>query len=259
LQIIITEQLDRGLAYAESCFETFRVIDGAIFDWPGHWSRLGLGLSEFGILLPQGCDEEVLFACLREAGQSSPDALVRLSVGGGVAGWGLLAQAVEPIIYIQTMPYVWHSNAMRLRLQTWPFPVKKKIAKFTADYADTLRALHGQKQLQILFERDQLVLATATANVAFFRDGCWFTPPSEVGVLPGRVRHFFLQEHLMREQDCPVSYLDDCEAMVVCNSGVFVQPVICVQGVKRTDPMDVKHVAIGVLQQALGEQKGVRI
>jgi len=251
--------MDRGLAYAEACFETFRVIDGHIFDWPGHWQRLALGLSEFGILLSPGQDEEVLFACLREAAKIGDDALVRLTVSSGESSWGLTCRAVEPMVYIQAMAFAASSTPQFLRLDVWPFALQRKTAKFVADYAHTLRAIHGATDAHVLFEQDGLLLATATANILLYRDGNWYTPPDTAGVLPGRVRAFLIRHQLVHEKACPVEWLQDCEAMAVCNSGLFIQPVAWIEGVERTEPMMVQHQALQTLTDILGKEEGVRL
>ncbi len=251
--------MDRGLAYAESCFETFRVIDGAIFDWAGHWRRLQGGLAEFGLHLPLGQDEEILFACLREAAKRGSDVLVRLTVSGGQANWGLTARAEEPAVYIQCMLYSANSSPGFLRLRAGPFPLKQKSAKFTSDYAETLRALKGAADTNVLFEKDGLLLATATANILLYRNGHWYTPSAEAGVLPGRVRELLIKNTLVIEQSCPVSWLTDCEAAAVCNSGLFIRPIAYIADVERLEAMDTDHKSFQPIMDILRQQEGVKI
>jgi len=257
LKIITVEQMDRGLAYAEACFETFRVIDGQIFDWPGHWRRLSLGLAEFGILLSPGQDEEILFACLREAAKLGDDTLVRLTISGGESVWGLTRRADAPLVHIQAVAYKISTLPQFLRLGTWPFALQKKTAKFVADYADTLRALHGAADASVLFEQNGLLLATATANILIYRDGAWHTPPDDAGVLPGRVRDFLIRCELVHAVACPSAWLQDCEAFAVCNSGLFIRSVAWIDGVERTSAMDRHHVALEPLFNALRMEEGV--
>jgi len=256
LKIHTVESMDRGLAYGEACFETFRVINGHIFDWPGHWRRLTLGLSEFGILLTPGLDEEVLFASLRQAAGIGEDALVRLTISGGQAAWGLIRRA-EPVAYIQAMAYQHTSSPMFLRLATWPFALQRKSAKFVSDYADTLRALSGAADTQVLFQQNGFLLATATANILLYRNGAWHTPPDIAGVLPGRVRACLIRHELVRESACPVGWLEDCEAVAVCNSGLFLRAVAWIDGVERNAAMDAKPASLLVLLAALKKEEGV--
>ena len=259
MQIILVEKMDRGLAYGESCFETFRVIDGQVFDWAGHWQRLECGLAEYGVRLPQGYGEEVLRASLREAAGLGSDVLVRLTISGGEANWGLATKASEPVLYLQCMPYKRSSTAASLRLEFWPFPLKQKCAKFSSDYAETLRVLRGVADINVLFEQGGLLLAAATANILLYRDGRWSTPSAEVGVMPGRVRDFLIRSALLREEPCPVVWLEDCEAAAVCNSGLFIQPLAYVVNIERVEPMDILHHAFEPLVDALQQQGGVEL
>jgi len=259
VQIRVVKTMDRGLAYGESCFETFRVIDGAIFDWAGHWQRLLAGLAEFAVLLPEHSEAEMRSACLAEAAKLATDCLVRLTLSGGLAEWGLLNRSDSPRIQIQCKPYQTNLSPVSLRLQDWPFPIKKKTAKFSADYAETLRVLHGADDAHVLFEQGGNLLATATANVLIYRHGDWFTPPADAGVLPGRVRACLVRKDLLIETACPLHWLDDCEAMLVSNSAVFLQPVVDIDRVQRSVPMAVQHAAIELLLDALRGEEGVRL
>jgi len=249
--------MDRGAAYAEACFETFRVINGRVFDWPGHWHRLTAGMAEFGLLFSPGQDEEVLFACLRQAASIGDDALVRFTVSGGESRWGLTQRADEPIVFIQALAYIPHASPQFLRLATWPFALQKKSAKFVADYAYTLRALHGAADAHVLFEQGERLLATATANILLYRDGAWWTPLDKVGILPGRVRDFLIRRDLIKAVPCPSGWLQDCEAFAVCNSGLFIQPVAWIEGVERHSAMQTQHAALQILRDALRMEDGV--
>ena len=259
MKILVVDRLERGIAYGEACFETFRVIDGDVFDWSGHWLRLQRGLAEFGLRLPEGQGEELLFVSLREAAKAGADVLVRLTISGGEANWGLAAKSVEPNVYIQCVPYTRGRSPGFLRLERWPFPLKKKQAKFSSDYAETVRALHGAADINVLFEQGGQLIATATANIFLYRDGSWRTPVADTGVLPGRVRDFLIRKAQVIEEPCPVAWLDDCEAAAICNSGLFIQPVAYVANVERTDAMEMHHGGFQPLFDALQEQKGVRL
>jgi len=251
--------MDRGLAYAETCFETFRVIDGVVFDWTGHWQRLMAGVCEFGVSFSEEEGEQIRLACLEEGLKAGADSMVRLTITAGEAGWGLLNKAEEPLVHIQSMPYHSDHSPVALKLKSWPFPLKEKRAKFSADYAETARLLRGEKDVHLLFEQDGVVLAAATANILLFRDGAWHTPVAEVGVLAGRVRNFFIHKGLVRESPCPLSWLHDCEAAVLCNSGMFIRPVSKISNVQRVEAMRTEHAAMTLLIETLSQEEGVQI
>lgn len=254
MKIVSVDKLERGIAYAEACFETFRVIDGCCFAWPEHQQRLAIGLAEFGIALADDDFRSLYEAAVAAAAAIGPDALVRVTVTGGEAGWGLIKTTAAPSAYIQAMAFAGDRGAVTLQLRRWPFPLKPKRAKFCCDYAETLRALRGAKDIDLLFERDGLLIAAATANLLLYRRGVWWTPVAGDGVLPGVVRGALIDAGVVVEAECPVAWLDDCEAVALSNSGQFVRRVAEITDIKR---YDIEHHAFDKLSQALIGEAGL--
>ena len=252
--IQIVDTLDRGLSYAESCFETFRVVDGTIFLWDKHWQRLNQGLRAFGFDIASWHDE-VLASCLRAAQQQGSDTLARLTVSGGNAPWGL-QQSATPNIYIQATAYRPPAQHLRLQSVEYPFPLQAKPAKFSADYAQTLKALrHWQLEAQDpLLCKDGLILGGITANIALWVDGMWLTPEGE-GILSGCVRQYLIEQGILLATPCPTSMLEKAQAAVFLNSGFFVRVVEGMDG----RLLDSAHPAIRDIRQMLAKQEGVRL
>jgi len=226
---------DRGLLYAEACFETFRVIDGSIFDWLQHAVRLRAGLSLFGLDLPDKLEQR----CLAEAAKTGDDVLLRVTVTGGKAMRGLMPEGErETDVYIQACSYVQGTAAIHLRTVTWPQPFVPRPAKFTADYAQTIRGLLdlrsngllGQDEEALICDADTLYSA-ATSNVLLFVDGAWATPDADAA-MPGVVRSALIKGGAVRPLQCPRAVADVCEAIALTNSGWFVRPVASINGRK---------------------------
>jgi branched-subunit amino acid aminotransferase/4-amino-4-deoxychorismate lyase len=259
LEIILSSGMDRGLAYAEACFETFRVINGEIFSWPDHVARLQRGLAEFGIFLTVSELELLHATCLDAAAKYGSDAMIRLTVTGGGGSWGLIAGKRVPRAYVQAMAYHRSTDPVCLVLRNWPFPPKMRMAKFTADYSDTLRAMKGCADLDVLFGCEGRLLGAATANVLIYRRNHWHTPAIGTGVLPGIVRGYLLDVGLLKEVDCPTSWLGDCEAVALTNSGFFLRPVAAVLGDEADDwNYNAAHPAFQHLAEALANEAGVQ-
>ena len=256
--VIIAGDLDRGLAYAECCFETFRAVDGAIFAWPAHVARLQRGLAEFGLSLTERQFAGIKSAALREAAAQGGDALFRVTVTGGDSGWGLMTKGENPAIYLQAMPGNRSVNPLMLRLKEWPFPPKPRPAKFSADYADTLRALQGEADSDVLFFHEGRLLGAATANLLLYRDGAWWTPRLDAGVLPGIVRAHLLEKGSIREAECPIGWLAESQAAALCNSGLFIRPVAGICGVDESElPFNPGHAALHTLADTLIGMAGI--
>jgi len=221
---MLMDKMERGLAYGEACFETFRVIHAQIFHWHEHAARLQSGLAAFAITVSERQLEEIHAASLQAAAAHGDDALVRLTVSGGEAAWGLFSQASALSVSIQAMPYQADHRSISLRCLDWPSPPVQRVAKFTADYAATLRVLRGERQA--LFVHRQQLVSAATANVMILRQGRWWTPSLAAGVLPGVVRQYLLATGVVQSATCPESWLAECDAMVLTASSFFVRPVL---------------------------------
>jgi len=259
INILCVDEMDRGLAYAESCFETFRIIDGHIFLWQKHWQRLSIGMQSFGIKLSKGYAERVLGACLKQSKKIADDCLVRITISGGHAPWGLI-QVTNPTCYIQASPFIVNDETLVMTSVEQQSPLNIKTAKFTADYANTLQNIQHWQQsipnlnpLTCLVTKDGAVLSGLTSNVLLFQHGQWRTPQN-TGVLAGVIRHFLLDQSLLVEQVCPVSMLKTCEALLLTNSGQFIKVVSSIDG----RFLDTNHPAIEKLQTALAKHQGVR-
>ncbi|MDQ6986186.1 MAG: aminotransferase class IV [Mariprofundaceae bacterium] len=227
------DSLDRGLLYAEACFETLRVVHGTVFRWSEHEARLARGLAQFGL----SCPADLLSRCLQAAGKTGDDALVRLTVSGGNSQRGLLPENTrQPQVHVQAWPYRQPIQAMHLRTLPWPLGGMARNAKFTADYAATIRLLHqarhngllGEDE-QALFTRDGEVLAMETANILLHVDGRWLSPTSDA-VLPGVIRAALRDAGCIELAFCPLDWLAICDALAICNSGCFVRAVASVNG-----------------------------
>jgi len=252
------EQMDRGLAYAESCFETFRVVQGEVFQWTAHWQRLCRGLASFGIEMGSHQATQVLEQCCVAAKGVADDALVRLTVSGGEADWGLCQQAT-PRLLMQIMPVQRQTMPLHLMCVDYPYPLQDKIAKFSADYAEKLQFIHILKQkhphllpIQYIFRKNDELLGGLTSNMMIFHQNKWKTPQNR-GILPGIMRQFLMDKGLVQLQTCPRAWLADCEAIVLLNCGQFMMPVTSIQG----RILDTQHPEIQTIQHILSQEKGV--
>ncbi len=259
LQINYLSEMDRGLAYAEACFETFRVIHGEVFLWPEHWSRLTAGLASFGIALSPADEQQVLQACLTHARQVASDCLLRLTISGGAAGWGLLNSGATTC-HIQALAFKAQPAPLDVFSVEYPFNLNTKLAKYCADYSQTLRAVRLWQQhepqlnpLHSLIEKDGLIISGLTSNILLYVDGRWLTPQGD-GILPGVIRQFLIQQGMVTARPCPVALLESCEAMLMINSGQFLRGIHSING----RGLNAQHPQIDALKEALRVHKGVK-
>jgi len=256
LNIQYVDSLDRGLSYAESCFETFRIVDNNIFDWHYHWQRLQHGLHSFGIVLHHKQQQHIQQQCLDTAKHISVDCLLRLTISGGDAGWGL-QQTATPNVFIQAQTFQTQTTAIHLQCVEFPFPLMPKIAKFSSDYALALRAAQSWNLDSFntaLVCKNGLILAGFTANIALYVDEQWLTPQGD-GVIKGTIRQFLMNKQHIQPASCPTTMLQHIQAAVLLNSGSFLQEVHSIDG----KPLDTLHPAITGLKQSLQNQQGIQL
>ncbi|HKI62770.1 MAG TPA: aminotransferase class IV [Mariprofundaceae bacterium] len=252
MKFIDAPSMDRGLGYAEACFETFRVINGQIFAWAAHMHRLATGLAEFDIAMSAGQMHEIREQCLSRAAAAGSDVLMRITVSGGSAEWGLMRRSGQMNLYMQAVPFISTGHRPKsLSLRAWPFPVRSRPAKFVGDYGDTLRALRDMPDADVLFVSKGMLLGAATANVLLYYQGTWWTPEGP-GVLPGVLRGHLLDSGLVQSAPCPLAWLNDAESVMLSNCGSFLQPVCDVVSDGQSIGMyDVRHAAISDLMGSL--------
>ena len=253
-------RLDRGLGYAEACFETFCVYKGNVFQAHAHQLRLQEAMAAYGWDIALNMLSDWFEESIEYAGKLGENVLVRLTVSGGDAAWGMLPSKPQPpSFYVQAMVVQSRAPAV-LKSVLWPFALREKTAKFTSDYAEGLRAMQlwkaslKAKEQALVCSEAGMLLSTLTSNIALYREGQWYTP-SGLGVLQGIVRQYLLDKDILIEASCPIAWLDDCEAMVCLNSGVFVQPVSHING----RALVLEHAAQRVLMDAFAGEAGVYI
>jgi len=230
VRIVVGEAIERGVAYGEGCFETFRVVHGEVFDWPAHAARLCTGLAGWGYALAPDILRQMHRACLRAAATVADDALVRLTVAPGTSAWGMLQRAETLVAHVLAMPAPARGSELWLVSHEWPWAPLPKPAKYTADYGRLGLVLRRLGTQDVVFTHQGQILSAAVANVLIYRQGKWWTPRSGDGVLPGIVRGHLLASGIVREAECPAAWLHDCEAMALTSSGVFVRPVTAIDG-----------------------------
>ncbi|MDQ6975024.1 MAG: aminotransferase class IV [Mariprofundaceae bacterium] len=221
--------LDRGLAYGEACFETFRVVDGNVFALPEHEQRLTRAAAQFAWKI----DASALFKkAIKSAKTEGRDVLLRLTLTGGKAPWGVLPTGTIPAVYLQVMPASTRSPLHLRMVDCGSISLRNRDVKHNSDYADMLRIYQQSRhQLgsneQMLFCAQAKIISTMTANILCYHDGQWITPEDD-HLLTGIVRHLLLQKGVISVGACWQKIAKECEAMACINSGLFIQAVVAI-------------------------------
>ena len=217
---------DPGLLYGAMVFTTLRVyhqsLTHPLTSWDAHCRRLRLSLQAFGWSLPdwqrlQAGAEKLIsrFPVLRIV--VFPDG--REWISGRFVPADLIARQQQGVI-------AWLADAPECRRS---LPNHK-----TGNYLGGWLALEKARQLgakeAILIDDRGSWLETSTGNLWGWKDGCWWTPPIAVGILPGVVRSQLInwlhqQGSVVQELPWDRDLVQDFQAIAYTNSVMEVIPI----------------------------------
>ncbi|WP_086687917.1 aminotransferase class IV [Nostoc sp. T09] len=216
---------DPGLLYGATIFTTMRVyensLDSRLTNWLLHCDRLLLSLKTFAWQQPdwnrlrQGAEiilthfpvlRITLFCDGREwiTGRLLPEDLTEKQANGVVC-------AVTSAEYNRSLP----SHKTGNYLSAW-------LAKTTS------QKLNAQEA--ILVDSAGNWLETSTGNLWGWCDGCWWTPPLAVGILPGIMRSQLVkwlqyQQQQVKQEPWTMNLVKRFEAIAYSNSVVEIVPI----------------------------------
>ncbi|MBE9128965.1 MULTISPECIES: aminotransferase class IV [unclassified Coleofasciculus] len=217
---------DPGLIYGATVFTTLRVYQQSLAhpltNWDAHYSRLHHSLQAFGWQFPdwervrQGAEQLLsLFPVLRIVifpdgrewitGRNLPADLIERQQEG-VTAW--LADTPE----------------CRRSLPTY------KTGNYLGGWLALQKALQMGAKEAILVNDAGHWLETSTGNLWGWKDDCWWTPPVEVGILPGVARSqliYWLQQQgvVVGEVPWDRELVKGFEAIAYTNSVMEVIPI----------------------------------
>ncbi|MBT1176289.1 aminotransferase class IV [Bifidobacterium callimiconis] len=218
-----TIALDEGYQFGLGVFETMALRAGRIMMLDRHLARLRKGAEALGITAPSDDDLRWLIGeHLHEAGlEGSPSAVVKVIVSES-----------NTVITDRDNPYDDWKPGRALRLG-WCESRRNERSVLT--YHKTLNQgdnmLEFRKAHELGFDgavflnsRGEVCEAT-NANLFFVRDGRWYTPAVECGLLPGTVRQRVCEMHRAVETHIRPDDLAGFDACYATNSLMGVRPV----------------------------------
>jgi 4-amino-4-deoxychorismate lyase len=194
---------DRGFAYGDGVFETFRCHAGRIHLWDYHYRRLRRGLAVLGINLEDAQVEEQLAIATGYLEQENVEhAAGRLAVSRGISGRGYAATSDHPTLVLQlseTTP--WGEAGNPLELITCETTLADQPLLAGIKHSNRLEQVLAAQELHQrgadeglqMNARDEFVCAVSS-NV-FIRVGeDLITPPVDRCGVAGTVRELVIQE-----------------------------------------------------------------
>ncbi len=186
--------------------ESLRLEQGQVLRWARHLQRLQASAQHFG----RPCPLDALERALTEIGQAHPEGVHKVRLLLSASG-AVRAEASELHPPTGPLTVVLAASAMP--------PADDFIRHKTTLRAayDAHRPPAGRFDTLLFNHADQLTEFTI-GNLALQLDGQWFTPPLDVGLLPGVMRATLLAEGVLQEKVLHRSDLPQATGMALINS-----------------------------------------
>lgn len=209
---------DRSFLLGEGLFETILTIGSRPVALDRHIARMHAGAVVLGISIPA---KDAIAVAVTSLLQSSPSiSLGRMRIT--VSGSGTF------LITHQT--YKEWSEPAKLVTYPHPFNAKSPLQKVkSTSYGEYLLAYRYAQERSaddaLLFNGNDAVMESSTANIIALIGGKWVTPPLTSGALPGITRALLLEWELIGERELIFEELQRCESVALVSSLRSIQPV----------------------------------
>ena len=219
---------DRGLAYGDGLFETFRVINERPLWWDRHLARLQRGAQVLGIELPNPTRMhiEALNCC-----EGAADGVLKLILTRGSSGRGYRPGDGSPTRILSLHPSPTRQDSITAircgtRLATQPLLAGFKHLNRLEQVLAARECQQANVDEGLLFDGDGRLVSAVAGNVFLLRDGEWLTPIIDRCGVAGICREWLLENLAScRETALGDDDVKAAEAVFVCNSVRGILPV----------------------------------
>jgi 4-amino-4-deoxychorismate lyase len=210
-----------GLLYGATIFTTFRTDRLSLSIYDLHCHRLRSSITDLGWCEP---DWQQLKRGVESLTPEFPVLRVTLFRDGREL---ITGRSLPPQLSIWQREGVTVIIADRQYTRSLP---QHKTGNYLAPCLALQQARNRDIQEAILTNERGDWLETTTGNLWGYRDGCWYTPPVSVGILPGIMRSQILT--WLQQQNLPVveiewnaEWVKDLESIGYCNSVINFVPI----------------------------------
>lgn len=223
----------RGFRYGDGIFETVRIHNGRLFQWPLHRARLFRGAGALSLQLDITEIESGITDLL--ALNSVSTGLIRIAVArsGGERGYKPLSRSSEVIIETgDAPPFEWRPP-VSVRISSYKRPTSEmlpagiKVAQGLTSSLAGIEAIDTGFSDAILLTDDNSV-SEATSSNLFWRTGDRiYTPSLECGIIAGVLRQFLCESSLITviEGRFELGHLLGADEVFLTNVISGIQPI----------------------------------
>jgi len=235
---------ERGFFFGDGVYEVTRAVNGALFEWRRHATRLTRGLRELRIACPVSMEEfhDLQVRLLQENGLGDAEATVYLQVTRGAAPrtHRFPPAGTPPTVFLSATGFAppHDRRATGVPAVTYPDYRWSRCDLKTVNLLPAVMAnqfAHDHGAFESLFVRDAVLTEGSHTNVFGVVEGVLRTYPNSNYVLPGVTRDVVIE--LAHELGIPVSetpiYRHEMATMSECfltGTTSDVMPVVTIDG-----------------------------
>lgn len=216
---------DRSFLLGEGLFETILTIGGRAVALDRHIARIHHGAGVLGINAPTGDALAVAVTALLQSTSEISLGRMRITISGSGA------------LLLTHQPYKEWSEPARIVTYPHPFNAKSPLQKVkSTSYGEYLLAFKYAQDRNaddsLLFNTEDSVMESSTANIIALIGGKWVTPPLSAGPLPGITRELLIEWGHLTERELIFEEIQRCESIALISSLRSVQPIGEINGRK---------------------------
>lgn len=223
-------------------FETFRVSNGKAFLLDEHFSRLQKSLKALGL---NAIDESLAIKNILEIAKLAEpdhDAFVRFVVTGDSGGLASFKIDPEPmtIIYMRSISKLEPAD-IRARIINGVKRHKPEYfdaTGFRLKSLDYSHAIFAQLELEdnemgIMLSPEGYIAEALNSNIFWVEGNKIYTPPLDLGILPGVIREFLINNFNVEEKKALKDELLEASEIFLTNSVGYLMPTSSIDGIKK--------------------------
>ncbi len=212
---------DRALLFGDGIFETCRIVDGKIRNFPAHLKRMKAGLKNLKFDIDTSKIHQQSLALIEK--NNAKNALLKIIISRGTKSLGYFPTPnQEPTSILQTLPlrdlpkkitlgissYQTNSQSFGKTLNALPY-VLAKIEASEKNYFDC-----------VMLSSKKFIAETSSANIFWVKNGKIFTSKKSCGIVAGTVREKLLKISPVKifEVEAKISALKNADEIFLTNA-----------------------------------------
>lgn len=236
---------DRCLNYGDGTFTTMYAVGALIFLRQQHFDRIQHDCGKLYIDVDIATLSEILARIQVDyLAQDNQARVIKILVSRGEGGRGYappIHSETHCIITISHTALFEPSNFSEhysYRVGLCPFPLSEQAVLSGLKHANRLEQVLAKRELSefeflddfLMCDTKRNLVEAISANLFFFKEGCWYTPEIDkcgvAGIMRAAIIDFLAQDnHIVKVGHYGVDDLHGCEAMFLTNALRFVIPV----------------------------------